>query len=69
MYPPTRDRGGWTFPELASDEPMIYALRAGGRAGFNFPQYRQEVLEAEVRFNDDAGLRWVLDNELHLKRL
>ena len=69
MYPPTPERGGWTFPNRGADGPMIYALRAGGRAGFKFPRSRQELLEAEVQFNDDAGLRWGLSNELYLRRL
>ena len=70
MNPPTLERGGWTFPDpTGAGGSMIYALRAGGRAGFKFPQSRQELLEAEVQFNDDAGLRWVLNNELHLTRL
>jgi hypothetical protein len=70
MYPPTHERHGWAFPSpTGSESPMIYALRAGGRAGFKFPRSKQELLEAEVQFNDDAGLRWVLNNELHLRRL
>jgi hypothetical protein len=70
MYPPSLERGGWTFPDATGvRDSMICALRAGGRAGFKFPRSRQELLEAEVQFNDDAGLRWVLNNELHLTRL
>jgi hypothetical protein len=70
MYPPILERGGWTFPDLpGASGSMIYALRADGRAGFKFPRSRKELLEAEVQFNDDAGLRWALNNELHLRRL
>lgn len=71
MYPPTPDRPGWMFPNSTnSDSPaMIYALRAGGRAGFKFLRARRQLLEAEIQFSDDAGLRWVLNNELHLKQL
>jgi malate synthase len=70
MYPPTAERAGWTFRDPAADgRPVIYALRAGGRAGFRFPRVRQDLQEAEVQFNDDAGLRWALNNELHLRGL
>jgi hypothetical protein len=70
MYPPILERGGWTFPDPpGASGSMIYALRADGRAGFKLPRARKKLLEAEVQFNDDAGLRWALNNELHLRRL
>ena len=70
MFPPTRERDGWTLRDTTDDGPqIIYALRAGGRAGFAFPRPRHALREAEVQFNDDAGLRWALNNELHLRQL
>lgn len=70
MDPPTAARDGWTFRDPSGDgHPVIYALRAGGRAGFRFPQSREELQGAEVQFSDDADLRWALNNELQLRRL
>lgn len=60
----------WVLPKngVAPGE-WCNVLRAGGQAGFLMPEPPGLGQMALVRFTDDAGLRWQLDNELHLERL
>jgi hypothetical protein len=48
--------------------PVVFALRARGRAGFQFPVTKNECPygEARVRFTDDAGYNWELTSGLSL---
>jgi hypothetical protein len=45
------------------------SLRSGGHAGFLMSEPPGAGQRALLRFTDDAGLRWQLDNKLHLERL
>jgi len=59
----------WILPKdgVAPGE-WCNVLRAGGQAGFVMPAPPGPGQRALVRFIDDAGLHWQLDNELHLER-
>jgi hypothetical protein len=60
----------WVLPkDGAGAGAWCTVLRAGGQAGFLMPEPPGPGQRALVRFTDDAGLRWQLDNELHLERL
>lgn len=61
---------GWVLPKngVAPGE-WCNVLRSGGHAGFLMSEPPGSGQRALVRFTDDAGLRWQLDNELHLERL
>jgi hypothetical protein len=60
----------WTPPKdrVAAGE-WCNVLRGGGIAGFLMLQPPGLGQKALVLFTDDAGLRWQLDNELHLERV
>jgi hypothetical protein len=48
---------------------LVYALRAGGRAGFQFATKVAYDGETEVEFTDDAGYRWSFTSGLRLSPL
>ena len=65
-----RRASDWVLPKDGSAPgEWCNVLRAGGRAGFLMSEPPGVGQKALVRFTDDAGLRWQLDNELHLERL
>jgi hypothetical protein len=60
----------WVLPKNGvAPGKWCNVLRSGGYAGFLMPEPPDSGQRAIVRFTDDAGLRWQLDNELHLERL
>jgi hypothetical protein len=60
----------WVLPDNGvAPGQWCNVLRSGGLAGFLMPEPPGSGQRALVRFTDDAGLRWQLDNELHLERL
>lgn len=70
MRPIDFPRQAFAMPEQTPDSWMtIYALRAGGRAGFRFATEVSDDDETEVEFTDDAGCRWSLTSGLHLSLL
>jgi hypothetical protein len=60
----------WVLPDkgVALGE-WCNVLRSRGHAGFLMPKPPGSSQRALLRFTDDAGLRWQLDNELHLERI
>ena len=65
-----RQGSNWVLPGngVAPGE-WCNVLRSGGLAGFLMLEPPGSGQRALVRFTDDAGLLWQLDNELHLERL
>lgn len=65
-----RKAGDWVLPKdgVAPGE-WCNVLRPGGHAGFIMSAPPGSDQKALLRFTDDAGLRWNLDNELHLERI
>jgi hypothetical protein len=58
----------WVLPkDGVAPADWCNILRAGGRAGFLMLEPPALGQRALVQFTDDAGLRWELDNELHLE--
>jgi len=56
-------------PEFS--HPVVFALRARGRAGFQFPITKAKCPygEARVHFTDDAGYNWELTSGLSLSMI
>jgi hypothetical protein len=70
MRPIDFPRQAFVMPEQKPDSWMkVYALRAGGRAGFQFAAEVSDDDETEIEFTDDAGCRWSLTSGLHLSPL
>jgi hypothetical protein len=70
MRPIDFPRQEFVLPEQKPDSWMsVYALRAGGRAGFQFATEVSDDDETEIEFTDDAGFRWSLTSGLHLSPL
>lgn len=70
MRPVDFPRQTFVMPEQKPDSWMsVYALRAGGRAGFQFATEVSDDDETEIEFTDDAGCRWSLTSGLHLSPL
>ena len=60
----------FVMPDRQEDSWMlVYTLRAGGQAGFQFATKVANDGETEVEFTDDAGYRWSLTSGLHLSPL
>lgn len=60
----------WTYGGGVPGD-RLESLRSGGRAGFEcgFPYTTWSHGTLSVRFTDDAGLHWQLDQEHHLEHL
>lgn len=74
MYPADAQHGvdSYVLPKYSeTDGRGVWALRAGGRAGFQFSTRRtgRPLGMAFIKFTDDAGYEWRLASDLSLRQV